>query len=158
CLACLVEAYKVAEESAAKSSEAYHTTIFLLTRHVIEYVDGVAILISQGGSQPCLPLLRSALEATLGVMYILKEDTKRRALAYQVAHTHKRLKVYEQLDPSTEEGQRLREFIGEDAAKLFGNVTVDCHVKMYHKSQKLSGMLAKPDFAPIEQEWQEAIK
>ena len=68
-MACLIEAYEHAERAAAKSSEVYHSAIILLTRHVIEYVDGVAILISQGGSQPCLPLLRSALEATMGVMY-----------------------------------------------------------------------------------------
>jgi hypothetical protein len=110
CLSCLVEAYNTAEQSEAKSPEVYHSTIFLLTRHVIEYVDGVSLMIGQGVSQPCLPLLRSALEATMGVMYILKADTKRRALAYQVAHTHKRLKFYEQVDPTTVEGKRVREY------------------------------------------------
>ena len=158
CLACLVEACQIAEQSAAKSPEVYHSTVILLTRHVIEYVDGVAILISQGGSQPCLPLLRRALEATMGVMYILKADTKRRALAYQVAHTHRKLKLYDQLDPTTDEGKRLRAYLGADADEIFNKVPIEFWPKLLKQIQSLTGMLANADYAPIEQEWQATKK
>jgi hypothetical protein len=57
-------------------------------------------------------------------VYILKVDTIRRALAYQVAHTHKRIKLYEQVDPTTGAGQRLREYLGAEADVLFNSSTV----------------------------------
>lgn len=153
-LCCLIEACRIADQAAAKSSEIYHSTIILLTRHVIEYVDGVAPLISQGGSQPCLPLLRSALEATMGVMYILQADTKRRALAYQVAHIHRMLKLYEEVDPTTDEGKKLRAYLGAEADELFRNVPIEFYPKMLTQVRTLNGLLTSGDYAPIEQEWQ----
>ena len=86
--------------------------------------------------------------------YILKSDTKRRALAYQVAHTHRKLKLYDQLDPTTEDGKRFREYLGPDADQLFGQVPLQVYPKMLALIKSLTAMLAKPDFFPIEQEWQ----
>src|SRR4051812_2096715 len=80
CNCCLVTAYEIVEEAAALTGELYHSSVLMLVRHVIESLDGVAILVSQSGSHPCQPLLRSALEAVLGVLYILEKDTKQRAL------------------------------------------------------------------------------
>ena len=71
CNRCLVLAWEIAHEAAALTKEEHHTPILLLVRHVIESLDGVSILVSKGGSHPCQPLLRSALEAVLGVLYIL---------------------------------------------------------------------------------------
>src|SRR5947209_20636140 len=74
CNRCLVLAWDIVQQAAAPTQEEHHTPILLLVRHVIESLDGVSILVSKGGSHPCQPLLRSALEAVLGVLYILEKD------------------------------------------------------------------------------------
>ena len=94
----------------------------------------------------------------MGVMYILKADTKRRALAYQVAHTHRKLKLYDQLDPTTDEGKRLRAYLGADADEIFNKVPIEFWPKLLKQIQSLTGMLANADYAPIEQEWQATKK
>lgn len=152
CNRCLVTAWGMAQEAAALTNEEHHTPILLLARHVIESLDGVAILVSKGGSHPCQPLLRSALEAVLGVLYILEKDTKQRAFAYQVAHAHKKIKLYDRLDPTTQAGKELRKLLDGDMMEGFFNALPFLN---YPKMiANLQNMLAKPDFQPIEAEWQ----
>ena len=62
CNRCLVTAWGMTQEAAAPTKEEHHTPILLLVRHVIESLDGVAILVSKGGSHPCQPLLRALLK------------------------------------------------------------------------------------------------
>jgi hypothetical protein len=124
----------------------------LLVRHVIESVDGVAILVSGSGSHPCQPLLRSALEAVLGVLYILEKDTKQRGLAYQVAHAHKKIKLYDRLDPTTQAGKQLRKVLhGDPMEGFFSALPFLNYPKMI---ANLQDMLVKPGFQPIEGLWQ----
>jgi len=154
CNHCLVMAWKIVHEAAAGTGEEYHTSILLLARHVIESVDGIAILVSKSGSHPCQPLLRSALEAALGVLYILEKDTKQRALAYQVAHAHKKIKLYDRLDPTTQAGKELRRLLdGDPMEGFFSDLPFLNYPKMI---ANLQSMLARPDFQPIEAEWQRA--
>jgi hypothetical protein len=151
CNRCLVMAWEIAQKAAASTSEAHHTPILLLVRHVIESVDGVAMLVSSSGSHPCQPLLRSALEAVLGVLYILGKDTKQRALAYQVAHAHKKIKLYDRLDPTTPTGKELRRLLDGDPMEDFFNALPFLN---YPKMiANLQAMLVAPDFQPIEAEW-----
>src|SRR5262245_10767377 len=76
CTRSLVMAWGIVHEAAAKTEQEYHTSVLALVRHVIESLDGISILVSKGGSHSCKPLLRSALEATLGVLFILEKDTE----------------------------------------------------------------------------------
>jgi hypothetical protein len=152
CNRCLVLAWDIVQEAAAPTTEEYHTPILMLVRHVIESLDGVSILVAKGGSHPCQPLLRSALEAVLGVLYILEKDTKQRALAYQVAHAHKKIKLYDRLDHTTQAGMELRKLLEGDLMEGFFNALPFLN---YPKMiANLQAMLVKPDFQPIEAEWQ----
>lgn len=152
CNRCLVTAWGMAHEAAALTKEEHHSPILLLVRHVIESLDGVAILVSKGGSHPSQPLLRSALEAVLGVLYILEKSTPQRAFAYQVAHAHKKIKLYDRLDPTTQEGKELRNLLSGDMMEDFFNaLPVLNYPKMI---ANLQNMLAKPEFKLIEAEWQ----
>src|SRR5262245_29690582 len=66
CNGCLVAAWRIVHQATTLTTEEYHSTILMLVRHVIESLDGVAVLVSKSASHPCQPLLRSALEAMLG--------------------------------------------------------------------------------------------
>jgi hypothetical protein len=152
CVACVVTAFDCAQEAASKTKRNHHIAPILLTRHVIESLDGVSVLIAQGCSHPCQAPLRSALEATLGVVYILQTDTERRAYAYQVAHAHRRIKLYEKGDPTTDAGREWRKVLSTDPC---GDILSMLPPIDYKKAiANLQSMLAKPEFAPIEAEWQ----
>jgi hypothetical protein len=70
------------------------TTTLLLFRHILEMIDSIPILIREGCTEPATPILRSALEAVLGLEYILTKDTKIRSLAYQVSYIRKTIKIH----------------------------------------------------------------
>jgi len=80
---------------------------FALYRHVIEVADGVEVLISKSCSLAAIPLVRSAFEASLGLEYLLKDDTARRGLAWLCAYSRQRIAYYELLDASTSRGGRF---------------------------------------------------
>jgi hypothetical protein len=124
----------------------------MLSRLFCEQLDAVAILASQGCAEPMKPLIRSAFEASLGVQYILKKDSERRALAYQVAHVHRQLKLHRKLDPAEEAGRELRKSIQDDS---IGNSVLDSLPQVDFRKiiGNLTGTLAKPAFEPIEREW-----
>ena len=152
CNHCLVMAWKIVDEAAAPTGEEYHAPILLLAHHMIESVDGVAILVSKSGGHSCQPLLRSALEASLGVQYILEKDTKQRALSYQVAHAHKKIRLYERFDPTTDAGKELRKLLdGDDLEDFFNRLPFLNYPKLI---TNLQDMLDRPDFQPVEAEWQ----
>ena len=152
CIGCLNMAYDLVEQASATGTSFHHATVYLLTRHAIESLDGVSVLVSKGCSQSCQPLLRSALEAMLGVFYILQADSERRGLAYQLAHAHRKIKVYQHLDPTTEAGKQLRREIASDpSAEILNGLPALDYPKMI---AGLQGMFRQPQFQPIEAEWQ----
>jgi hypothetical protein len=151
CTDSLVDVWQVIHHGAAGKPE-HHTVILLLVRHVIESLDGIAILVAGGGSYVCQPLLRTALEGALGVLYILDGDTERRALAYQVAHTHRRIKLYKKVDPNTDAGKQLRKELAADfGADVLNKLPVADFGAMV---KNLENMLARPPFDALEAEWQ----
>lgn len=152
CNHCLVMAWNAVHHAAAPTGDVYHSSVLMLTLHVIESLDGVSILVSKGASHPCQPLLRSALEAVLGVLYILEKDTKQRALAYQLAHAHKKIKLYDRLDPTTSAGKELRNLLdGDPMEAVFNALPFINYPKLI---ANLQSMFAQPDFQPLEAEWQ----
>src|SRR5260221_872779 len=94
CVRYLIDAYDVAQVGSAKEQCYSHATVLMLTRHVIELVDGVSVLAERGCAENCGPLLLRAVDGQVGVLYILEADSKRRALSYQVAHAHRKIKTY----------------------------------------------------------------
>jgi len=152
CIGCLKLAYDLVGEASGKGTSYHHATVYLLTRHAIESLDGVSVLVSKGCSQPCQPLLRSALEAMLGILYILESDSERRGLAYQLAHAHKKITVYERLDPNTNAGKELRRILASDpSAGILNRLPAIDYPKLI---AGLQSMFRQPVFQPLETEWQ----
>ncbi len=147
----LCEAYRTAELASAQRLSFHHASLLSLTRHICEQADGVAVLVSKGSSQPCHPLLRSTLEAFLSILFILKEDTERRGLAYQVAHVHRQLMLYRSFDPNDERGKRFA------AMRAADPIAVNMKLPQFDWQKKIANlekMLARPEFVPINAEWQ----
>jgi hypothetical protein len=155
CVTFLIDAFEVAQAGSAKEKCYSHATVLMLTRHVIESIDGVSVLAERGCAENCGPLLRSAFEAQLGVLYILESDSKRRALGYQVAHAHRKIKMYRKYDPSDPLGQQFRAELRDDPmANVFDGIPGNLPAMIAN----LEAMLSKAEFAPIEREWQASRK
>jgi hypothetical protein len=147
----LIEVFEVVQAKAASDTRLHHGTVLLLTRHLLECIDALVGLTEKGSAQLTGPVLRSAFEAYLGVHYILEADSERRGLAYQVAYAHKRIKVYRKLDPEHQSGKDLRARLKDDPlASTLPGVSGDLPAM----AAGLEGMLAKPEYALVEAEWQ----
>ncbi len=152
CNRLLARAWEAAQAAAGKTGKEHHSSVMALSRHAIESLDGVAVLVGGGGGHASQPNLRAALEATLSVLFILQKDTERRAMSYIVAHAHKRIKLYNKLDPTTQSGQDFRKLLEND---ILGGFFDQLPLIIYpDKVANLQGMLARPEYKPIEAEWQ----
>jgi hypothetical protein len=155
CARFVADAAQVVAQATSPQKKLHYATIYLLMRHVVEAVDGVGILVAKGSVDNCGPLLRSALEAMVGLIYITFDDAERRALAYEVAHIHRRIKSYRRLIPTDDVGRAMREELkGEELHGFFDRPAMDWKKKI----DNLRGLLKRPEYAPIEAEWQRARK
>src|SRR5262249_17263897 len=85
----------------------------------------------------------------------LQTDSRRRALAYQVAHAHRKIKLYRRCDADDSVGKQLRAELKDDPlAEVFERIRLDLAAMI----DNLQSMFKKPEFAPIEQEWQDTRK
>ena len=107
-----------------------HLVIHLLYQHVLEMLDSVAVLLGDAIAVPAKIPLRSVFEALLQLEWILAQNTVERAHAYLVDDVTKRIKVWEAMDASTEQGKQLRAVMAAD--------------KMVHT-------VARPQFAGVQQ-------
>lgn len=136
----------------AMATGGYHQlTILLLYRHILEAAEATSVLVRASCGEQCQLPLRTALEATMSLEYIFEADTERRALAYQVAHVHKRIQAHTKNDPSTTAGKEFQKVLASD--KLF-----PVHQMRPHNSaaaiDRLAQMLARPEYTPVDQEWE----
>ena len=155
CSQLLLDAFYVAEANALKEPCNSHATTLMLTRHIIETVDGVSVLVKSGCAQNCSPLLRSAFEGQLGLLYILESDSKNRALAYQVAHAHRKINMYRKYDPNDSLGKQFRAELRDQSESLVFS-TVPGNLQEIIAG--LEQMLKTPEYQSIETEWQLGVK
>lgn len=120
---------------------------FILYRHIIELTDGVEVLLASSCVPPAIPLLRSSLESGLGLEYILAapspEEFNRRARSWLCVYIHKRLDLYDLIEPDREVPRKRRKGEGPRG-----------RIKAGEAKASLAKALTRPDMAPIEQEYQ----
>jgi hypothetical protein len=155
CAHLVVSACELAQKRTFPEKKYHHATILLLMRHVVEAVDGVSLLVAKGSAENCGPLLRSGFEAMASILYILKADTERRALAYQVAHIHKKIKLYRKFIPSDDVGRNLRAELKDDPLLSFFDQP---QFEWQKRIDNLNSTFAKTDYAPIQAEWEQVKK
>jgi hypothetical protein len=127
-----------------------HAAAFLLARHLIEMMDGVGVLLSSGCAEAAKPLLRSALEAAMSMLYVVKEDSDRRNLALQLSDAHKRIKLYLRYDKNSEQGKAFdREMAGDTMWTAMKPQRHDFPQLI----KNLEKIFVRPQFVPIEAEW-----
>lgn len=139
---------------SAKGEENEDAAALSLYLHVIEMADGAEVLISQCCSVPVIPLLRSSFEAFLSLEYLFEapEEYARRSLSWLVDYIHAQLAFYEMMDPSTDRGKQFHRAVERDAAAK--GIETPPVEEARREASNLRAVLTKPQFEPIETEWQ----
>jgi len=83
--------------ASVKSDDLSKSTVIFMFRKLLSDMDGMSLLIASGDEETCRPIQRSMLEGSIALLYILKEDTYRRAMSYQVGDTKARIRTYRKL-------------------------------------------------------------
>jgi len=146
----VMDVFDIIKNLPNQTAQQNHVASLLLARHVIEMTDGIEVLVAKGCAEPCKALLRSSLEAAMGALYIMEADSDRRNMAYQVAHAHKRIKLYLKYDKNTPQGKT---FDCEMAGDMFWQ-TAKPKYDFPKMIATLESMFKRPEFSPIEAEWQ----
>lgn len=128
-----------------------HLVPILFFRNILELADAISILIKSSSVDPAKPILRSLLENSFGLEYLLEKDKKNRALSYNVWIAHKDLKFYDKLSKKSQVGKQFS-----------GEIKKDKHVKelksedskIEFAKQNSEELLKLPIYQPIEIEYQ----
>jgi hypothetical protein len=91
--------------SDAIGDENEDLAAFILYRHLIELTDSIEVLYASSCADAAVPLLRAHLEAAVSLEYILRDDYKRRSLAWVCGY--QRIASHEMLDAKTASGARF---------------------------------------------------
>ncbi|MGK0447478.1 MAG: hypothetical protein ACJA2M_001252 [Polaribacter sp.] len=127
----------------------------LFLRNILEIGDAISILIKNSSVDPVKPLLRTLMENSFGLEYLLEKDKKNRALAYNVWVAHKDLKFIEKLNVSTQVGKQFSNEIKKD--KYVNELKSDKH-NLDAGKQNAKELLKLPHYIPIEKEYQRTKK
>lgn len=108
----------------SRKDDFVDTVIILFVRKIMEQIDAINVLYSVCLFEPAQIILRSLIENIVGLEFILKENTERRAAAYYLEHHYQEIeksKIY--FDEESEYGkliiaQKGRDEFDKDCEKI----------------------------------------
>lgn len=136
---------------AASASKDHLAAAIALGLHIIKDLDAASVLMRQCIVEPVNLILRSQMEAAFGLAYMKLDQTERRCAQYIVAHAHCRIDWYRKLDPTTEAGKQLKAELKKD--DTLGDMPI-VSLNTEANIEYLESVLARPEYADIEAEWQ----
>lgn len=101
---------KEINDNIEPQSDRYHEkTVLLLGTECLRILDGIRALIKDSSIDISFVLIRTLLELTVYIMYILndKKYIEKRAIAYDINNIRRKIKVYEELYISTSDRKYL---------------------------------------------------
>lgn len=126
--------------------------ILLLFRNYLELIDSISILIKKSSIDPCKIILRTALETSLGLEYILREDTQNRAFGFLVCILHKEINTLKKHNSRTEVGKQFKSIFDKDI-NIKGN-NIPTPENLEGKIKSLESLLFEPNYLTVESEYQ----
>lgn len=147
-------AFRRCEMMAAENGrENEDIAALVLFRQIIEMADGVEVLTAEGCGTAAIPALRSQFEASLGLSFLLSDESKyiQRSLAWLVVHINSEIRERESLEPGTQKGADYAKLYEQEFGRpvsLEPNAPIAAEIKEMHDG------LRNPQFGPVEAEYQ----
>lgn len=99
----------------SRNDDFVDTVVILFIRKIMEQLDAINVLYSVGLFEPAQIMLRTLIENIVGLEFILKEDTDKRAAAYFLEHHYQELDKSETyFNAESEYGKLIISQIGKD--------------------------------------------
>ena len=118
--------------------------ILLTLRNFLELLDTISILIKSSSIDPCKIILRSLLETSMGIEYLLEKDTENRSMAFLVWHAKNELKFYRKLKPGLQQHKEFQNSISKD--KIIGNYKLPNIPILDHAINNLENLLENASY------------
>jgi hypothetical protein len=128
-----------------------HLVPILFFRNILELADSISILIKNSSVDPAKPLIRSLLENSFGLEYLLEKDQKNRSLSFNVWQIHEELKFLNKLEENTKVGKQLLGEIKKD--KYVKEFKID-DPRLELEKKNATNFLKLPHYISIEKEYQ----
>lgn len=133
--------------------------VLLFLRNILDLADSISLQVKNSAIAPCKPLLRTIIETTFGLEYLLEKNTRKRSLAFIVWNTHKRLKFYERLDQTNQNGKNFRKTLEKDFIYKDGGVERHFeNMNALEAKKNDEDLLKLPKYAKVEEEYQNTLK
>jgi len=101
-------------EQSLKGTKGTHLSPILLYYQAIQFADGIEALASQSCFTATKPLLRSLMETTFSIEYMIENDYELLSKAWLVQSYLERRGSLESLEPSTQKGKEFLEGLRRD--------------------------------------------
>lgn len=88
--------------------------VMLYVRKIVEHLDAIKILVEKCAFTQATIILRTLLESTVGLRFILKEETEKRAAAYYLYHHYEEMKAIKNFDEKTDIGKMYKKVMGTE--------------------------------------------
>ena len=129
----------------------------LFFRNIIEIADSISVLIKNSLIDPATILLRSFLENSYSLLYMIEENEKQRAFSFMVWRANKDLKYYNQFISSNPTSKELKAKLKKDNINLNIERFIDSQdIKDVIKAKNI--LLNKPEFKIVYQEYLRTCK
>jgi hypothetical protein len=124
-------------------------------KQFLEMLDAISALVRISIVEPSKIQLRSALEASMSIAWILQEDSERRAMAFMVWNVHEELKWNHKFDEKTPQGKELKQKLKDTAIE---NTQLPPSANIENARQNLNTLLTRPKYHAAEEEYQRLRK
>lgn len=136
-------------ECDREEDKFYRLPVIAYFRQILELIDAISVLLRSRAVPPCVVLMRSLFESTLGLEYMLKEDSKRRGQCYFFFDHAKQLTFDQHHDPSHESYKEYKRLYHH--SQLIGQVPIIENLK--ERIQRGQDVLNHPEHIDIKEEY-----
>jgi hypothetical protein len=132
--------------SASDNGNVPMVVIGVLLKQIVEMLDAIDVLMSQGHSYPALLQVRAAFEASLYIDWILKVDSENRARHYIISNLRDEVMWALRTIPGTSEKTAFEAAVGRVPHADPGEIIEAAKKHLV----EVRARLAKPEFQPID--------
>jgi len=146
--------WRCENEAAKPGEENEDVAAVALYRHVIEMVDAIEVMVAHSCGTAAIPVLRSAFEGTLRLLYLLGDEAKyaERSLSWLVSEMHGTIKDQQTLEPGTSQGQHFAKLYEKEFNRM-RSLKADSEIA--DEIQYFEDLLFSPQLSSVAGEYRE---